>query len=293
MIKKTLQFLLATILYTVLLVLANAFLPFSQGFKELGTSGDHTMTLLGMLISSAWTCFAITFVITHTCYSGKRLFLNLLFVFFFVQSFMTQIETLFFGNAFAVLTKWDIILIMLVGVFPLAGTIPLLIKFFQHKKGICEKPRIHYNEIALKLCVIGVIYLCVYMLFGYFVAWQFEELRLFYTGSPEKLSFMGQMANNLKTNPVIIPFQILRGILFGIAVLPIKNMVTRSKSSFITSVILIYLTTAIMLIIPNVLFPETVRIAHLIEMSTSMLVFGIIVGTILWKNKEKTTSERT
>jgi len=120
------------------------------------------------------------------------------------------------------------------------------------------------------------------MIFGYFVAWQFEELRLFYTGSIEKLSFFGQMANIAKTNPITFPFQILRGILFGAAVIPIINMI-KNKSVFIINVCLIYLCTAIVLIIPNVLFPDIVRIAHLIEMFSSMLLFGIIAGIIMWK----------
>jgi len=127
------------------------------------------------------------------------------------------------------------------------------------------------------------------MLFGYFVAWQFEELRLFYSGSAEKISFWGQIANNIKTSPIIFPFQILRGILFGIAIIPIRRMIHK-KSVFIISVCLIYLCTAIVLIIPNALFPDMVRIAHLIEMSSSMLLFGIIVGNILW-NKESIKPE--
>jgi len=261
---------------------ANALLPFSQGFKELGSSGDP-MALLFLLISSAWTCFAIYFVIKHTEYYGKKLFINLLFVLFFIQFFMTQIETLFFGNAFTVITKLDIILIMFAGLFPLLGAIALLVKFFQNKNVVCEKVKINVKDTVLRLGIIGIIYLCVYMVFGYFVAWQFEELRLFYSGSTERLSFWSQMANNIKTNPIIIPFQIVRGILFGLAIIPIKNMVNKNKIVFIISVCLIYLCTAIVLIIPNVLFPDTVRIAHLIEMSSSMLLLGIIVGNILWE----------
>jgi hypothetical protein len=41
-----------------------------------------------------------------------------------------------------------------------------------------------------------------------------------------------------------------------------------------------------MLIIPNVLFPDIVRIGHLIEMASSMFLFGIITGNIVWL-KEK------
>ncbi|GBU27800.1 hypothetical protein R84B8_01341 [Treponema sp. R8-4-B8] len=284
MIKTFFKLLLATVLFSVLFTVANALMPFSQGFKELGSS-ENPLALLFLLISSAWTCFSIYFLIKHTGYYGKKLFLILLFVFFFVQYFMTQIETLFFGHAFTALTKYDIILLMLSGLFPLLGVTALLVKFFQNKNIVQEREKINIKDIIIKLGIIGIIYLCIYMIFGYFVAWQFEELRMFYSGSSEKLGFWGQMANNIKSNPVIIPFQIIRGILFGMAIIPIKNMLSKNKIVFKISVCLIYLCTAIVLIIPNVLFPDMVRIAHLIEMSSSMLLFGIIVGNILWSKK--------
>jgi hypothetical protein len=199
---------------------------------------------------------------------------------------MTQIETLFFSYAFISLTKTDVILIMLAGLFPLLGTVPLLVKFFQNKNKEYERGKINIKEIISKLGIIGIIYLCIYMLFGYFVAWQFEKLRLFYTGTTEKLNFWGQMANNIRTNAIIFPFQIIRGIFFGIAIIPIKIMITKNKIVFITAICLIYLCTAIVLIIPNGLFPDEVRIGHLIEMFSSMLLFGIIVGSILWGNNK-------
>jgi len=284
--KTFFKLLLATVLFSVLFMAANALLPFSQEFKELGSSGDP-MALLFLLISCAWTCFTIFFVIKHTDYSGKILFLNLLFVLFFIQYFMTQIETLFFGYAFTVLSGPDIILLMLAGLFPLLGVTALLVYFFQSKNTACLREKINIKDILIKLGIIGIIYLCVYMTFGYFVAWQFEELRIFYTGSSEKLSFWGQLVNNVRTNPIIIPFQILRGILFGAAIIPIKNIISKKKIAFIMSVCLIYLCTAIVLIIPNALFPDKVRIAHLIEMSSSMLLFGIIVANILWSTESK------
>ena len=164
MVKTIIKFLLATVIYTVLFMLANTLLPFSQGFKELSSSGDP-MALLFLLISSAWTCLAIYFVIKHTEYFGKKLFINLLFVMFFIQYFMTQIETLFFGSAFTVITKLDIILIMFTGLFPLSGVIALLVKFFQNKNNVCETAKINIKDIIMKLGIIGIIYLCVYMIF--------------------------------------------------------------------------------------------------------------------------------
>jgi len=287
MAKTIFKLLLAAILFSILFIASTALLPFSQGFRELGSSGNP-FVLLFILISGAWTCFTIFFVIKHTDYSGKILILNLLFVLFFVQYFMTQIETLFFGHAFITLSKLDIILLMLAGLLPLLGVTALLVKFFQNNGNntVYEREKINIKDIIIKLGIIGITYLCVYMLFGYFVAWQFEELRLFYTGSTEKLSFWEKLANNIKTHPIIFPFQILRGILFGIAIIPIKNMVNKNKKAFLISVCLIYLCAAVVLIIPNVLFPDIVRIAHLIEMSSSMLLFGIIVGNILWNRND-------
>ena len=179
MVKTFFNLLLSAIVYTVVFMIANAVMPFSQGFRELGASGNP-MGLLFLLIVSVWICFTIYYIIKHTHFSGIKLFLNLLFVLFFVQCFMTQIETLFFGQAFTVLTKSDILCIMLAWFFSLLATIPLLVKFFQNKKETVESEKLNIKSIVLKLSVIGIIYLTVYMLFGYFVAWQFEELRLFY-----------------------------------------------------------------------------------------------------------------
>jgi hypothetical protein len=281
MVKSTLILLLTAIIYTILFLVASALLPYSQRFRELNSS-EHPMALLFMFVSGAWICFTVYFIVKHANCSGKKLFINVVCIIFFINSFMTQIETWFFGHAFS-LTQPDIILIMLSGLFPLAGTAALLVKFFQNEKTVCEKPKMIMKDLFIRLGIVGMIYLCVYMLFGYFVAWQFEDLRLFYSGSTEKLSFWSQMANNIRTTPIIIPFQIIRGILFAIFILPLRDMMN-TKKTFIVSVCLVYLCTAIQLVIPNVLFPDMVRIAHLFEMTSSMLLFGIITGNIMWKN---------
>ncbi|MDR0301642.1 MAG: hypothetical protein LBI04_04920 [Treponema sp.] len=286
-VTSALKLFLAAIIYTVLFVLVSALVPFSQGFKELGSS-EHPTALLFMFINGAWVCFTIYFIIKHSNYSGIKLFINVLFVMFFINFFMTQIETWFFGHAFA-LTKPDIILIMLSGLFPLLGTTALLIKFFQNKNAVYEKEKINIKSILIKLGIIGIIYLCVYLLFGYFVLWQFEEARLFYSGSTANLKLGESMGNTnigIGTNSIFIPLQILRGILFGIFILPLKNMMS-TKNTFIASVCLVYLCTAVQLIIPNVLFPDMVRIAHLIEMSSSMLLFGMIAGNTMWGKSKK------
>jgi len=282
MIKTFLKLVLSTIVYTVVFTIANAVMPFSRGFKELSASGNP-MSLFFLLGIDVLVCFTIYFIIRHSKYNGKKLFLNIVFVMFFVQLFMAQIETLLFGHAFPVLTKMDVVMIMLAGLLPLFATVPLMVKFFQNKEAVIEKLEINVKSLLIKLGIIGIIYMCVYMIFGYFMAWQFQELRIFYSGSAEKLSFLKQVFSN---EPIIFPFQILRGMLFAIFVMPLKNMI-RTKKAFITSICLVYTYLGYIFILPNVLFPDMVRVGHLLEMTSSMLFFGIIVGNILFIEAKK------
>ena len=292
MIKTIIKLLVAVCVYTVIFMIANAVLPFSAEFAELKNSTGNPAALLYLLFNNAWICFTIFYIIKNSNYPKMKMFISILFVMFFIQPFLVQIETLLFSYAFITLSKMDIIFIMAAGFLPLAGVLPLLFKFFYVDSTAHIKNKLLIKDAIIKIGLIVVIYLCIYMLFGYFVAWQFKELRLFYTGSIEKLSFFGQMENNLKNNPVIIPFQILRGILFGLAIIPIKKMFNKNKINFIICVCLIYLSAAIVLIIPNVLFPNIVRIAHLIEMCSSMLLFGIIAGVIIHNIKNKNDNNR-
>jgi len=54
---------------------------------------------------------------------------------------------------------------------------------------------------------------------------------------------------------------------------------------------LIFLYLGITFLVPNALFPDRVRAGHFIELTSSMLLFGIIVGNILWVNKQNKQPE--
>ena len=285
--KAFLKLSLSVVVYTIAFILANAIVPFSEGVKELGSS-DDPLNMVFLLITSVWVCFTVYYIIRHAQLNGMKLFITTVLVMFLVQIFMAQIETLFFGHAFPVLTTLDVLLIMLVGLFTLSVTVAVMVKLFQNKGVTVEKSEINTKIIIKKLGIIGLVYLCVYFVFGYFVAWQFEDLRVLYSGAPAKLSFFSHLAS---MNPVIYPFQILRGILFGLFVIPLMNMV-KTKKVFIISTCLVYLYLGIIFLSPNGLFPGMARIGHLLEMTSSMLVFGIIVGYLLWDSKNA-INERT
>ena len=284
--KTFFKFTLSVFVYSIVFILANALVPFSQGVKELGTS-QAPLNMVFMLITSVWVCFTIYYIIRHAQLKGMKLFITTVLVMFLVQIFMAQIETLFFGQAFPALTTLDVILIMTVGLITLSVTVAMMVKLFQNKDITVEKKEINAKSIIKKQVIIGVVYVCVYFVFGYFVAWQFTDLRVLYSGSTEKLSFWRHL---LSLNPIIFPFQMLRGILFGLFVIPLMNMV-KTKKVFVISTCLVYLYLGIVFLTPNALFPGMARIGHLLEMTSSMLLFGIIVGNVLWQNKKITDIE--
>ena len=281
MVKKIFQFLLCLAVYMVVFMAVNAALPYSRGFSELKASGGNSLSLLFMLINSAWICFTMYFITAHASVNGSRLFLNLVIVVFAISSFIAQIETFVFGTVFPVLTKPDILLIMLSSLLSIAAAGFLTVLFFQDKNAGGYEWEFSIKTILKKLGITGLIYPCLYFLFGYFIAWRFEELRLFYSGSAADDIANSYAATILNSQALLFVFQIFRGLLFGVFVLPLRKMI-KSKNAFIISVCLVYLCTAVQLVIPNVLFPDMVRYAHLIEMTSSMLLFGLITGFVMW-----------
>ncbi len=276
--KKILKIMLTTFVYSLLFIISNAIMPYSEQFKQLNSQADPSAAPF-MFVNSLFVCLTIYYIVKNSKLQGLKLVANVSGVMFFIQTFMTQIETMFFGHAFA-LTKTDMFLIIAAGILPIVLTTMLTVKLFKAKSAqTYVKTEIDIKDLATKIAILSVVYLCVYFFFGYFVAWQFEQLRIFYTGSAEKLGFIAQLINNIKTNPVIFPFQIFRGVLFTLGIVPLY-LTIEDKKKFIVSVCLVYLCTAIVLVVPNVLFPDAVRIGHLCEMTSSMLLFGLIVGFV-------------
>ena len=273
--KVFFKLLLCIVVNFVAYMIANAVLPHSQGLTELNSSINPMSMMMFLLLKCTWLCFTMFFIIKNTCFGGKKLILNLILIIFFITSFTQHIDTLFIVSAFPVMTKLDIISTILSGLFSILVTAPLLVYFFQNNGNVVENIKLNLKSLVIKLGIIGIIYLILYLFFGFFVIIRIDEFKQFYS--------------SLEVNPaMLILFQILRGILLGIFVLPIKNMV-KTKKIFIICIYFVYLCMAVDLIIPNTLLPTNLRRAHLIEMTISMIIFGTIVGNIMW-GKQKTSA---
>jgi hypothetical protein len=287
-IKTCLKFLLAIAIYTVVNLTATAFLPFSPELIESGASAGVNVILF-MLINVAFICFTIYFIIINSQYNGKILFFRILFVMFFVVSFITQVGTLYSiypVNVFeGYMTGYDFILLMPVHFLSLLATIPLLMKFFQNKSTLdtkIEKKTVKISSIILKLGIFGITYLFIYVVFGFLVQWRFSEFSSFYLNTAWGQVVWGGNRSGLF---LFISYQILRGILSGLFVFPLLSIITKSKSIFIISICLVYLCPAAGLLVPSPIMPNIVRFLHIFGISITMIIFGIIVGNVWWKNK--------
>ncbi|HTO15456.1 MAG TPA: hypothetical protein VLZ83_06780 [Edaphocola sp.] len=281
--KTFYKVLAISILATILFIIGSAILPFSDSFKE-GSQNTNSTDIIFLLLVNIWFTLTVLYIGKSANRSKKRLITSLIFVYFTIYCFMTQIETIFFGNAFETLSKNDGWVIMIANIIPLIVIIPLTLKIAKGNYPISNPPiNIKISTIFLRVGFLSVVYSVIYFLFGYFIAWQFTDLRVFYTGTTEKQSFIQKMIENFQYSN-IVPFQLLRGLLFSLFILPIVFIFKNNSKQLLVSLVLVYLSTSIVLIIPNFLFPDPVRWAHFIEMMTSMSLFAMITW-LIWRKK--------
>lgn len=279
--KVLLKILGISLLATIVYILVSVILPFSEAFKE-ASQNSNPLDIIFLLVVNIWFTITVFYIGKNSDYSKKWLTWSLIFVYLTVYSFMTQIETIFFKGAFEMLSILDIWMIMLANIIPLIVIIPLTLKIINKDyPQIIPKIDIKLTTLLWKVGLLAVVYMFIYFLFGYFVAWQFADLREFYSGTTEKQSFIQIMMGNFQ-NSNIVPFQFLRGVLFSVFILPIVLIFKNKTRQLLLSLILVYLSTSIVLIIPNFLFPDTVRWAHFLEMTSSMTLFSVITW-LVWR----------
>ena len=198
-------------------------------------------------------------------------------VFWGMQTFMTQIETWYFREAMPQVDNAELVNLFIRPLITALTFIPIATWIL--KKGEPKENPLQLNLLSKwkTIGLLSVMYVIIYFVFGYYIAWQFEEVRVFYSGTPVKPGFIDQLLQTIDQKNLIIPFQLLRGLLWvgvGLPLLYLKG----SNAEKITASVLLYALPSIQLIIENPFMPEGVRIAHLLEVSSSNALFGLLIG---------------
>lgn len=231
--------------------------------------------------------FLEALVLAHPIRRSKGPFLRLgLTVFLLVFGATTlqpQLEAAFFGVLGARMT----LRIVAMGAITAAIVAPITVLLLRDRTRRSElelAPRISgmsAKEWAWRLGAIGLGYVILYTVFGYFVAWQSAEVRAYYGASEGQAGLAGF---GLVAIPALGPFQFLRGLLWAGLALPfIRGMRGRwLETGFALGLLFAVLMNA-QLLLPNPYMPESVRLVHLVETASSNFLLGFWIAWILRK----------
>lgn len=247
---------------------------------------------IALCLVSTINALVLSYPILRSRWHGLRLIISLFLVQFGVETFMTQIETLYFNRSIQMSAK-EMIGIVSAGAIRALIFAPLAVWFLgrmkkssqldQTNEGLCS------SKLGLRIIALTVLYPIVYFLFGYYVAWQWEETRLFYAGSANLLPFLTHFQGLFRSDPFIILFQLLRGALWTTLALLITRMMRAKRWESLLAVALIFagLLVSGVGLFPNPYMPFQVRMSHFYEILSSMLLFGGIAGWVLYPRENK------
>jgi len=274
--RTLLKLVLLFFIFSVLFILPAILIPLHV--KTEAQSENNTLALLLLLLTQF---FSIIYLIKRLDLWGVKLFLAVVIVFWGLQTFMPQIETWYFIDAMPAISTDELRNLFLRPLLTSITFIPLAIlilgKWNENTTNEFHIPsRLSWQEIL----ILSVAYVVIYFTFGYFIAWQFEAVRVFYSGSSEDPGFIGGLRTSLQTDTFIFLFQLLRGFLWIVIGLPILLYLKGSKREKIIACIILYAIPTIQLLLDNPFMPPQVRMAHLLEVSTSNGLFGFLIGYV-------------
>jgi hypothetical protein len=239
-----------------------------------------------LLIPFLLVCVVNSFLVILLIWATRRYFGwlkwgSMILYLFVIQFFLTQMETYFFSESFDISTN-QIASILISGLVVSAATAGLGVAIFKKLDQDMERRLVRF-EIKNKKSLIPsvillacIVYPTIYMTFGYYVAWQNENLRTFYTGSTQINPFFTQLAASFSDG--VFLFQMLRGLIWLAVSIPMVVMLRYMK---VFQYLLIGLFSALfpgmLLFIPNPYMPADIALSHFYETSTSNFLWGIIL----------------
>ena len=242
-----------------------------------------------MMLVSVLNALILSYLALRSRWHGWKLAGALFLAQYGIETFMSQIETVVFNQALQ-LTLDQVVSLFVSGLVRALIFAPLAVwilgKTRRDESVPAENARLAFSpgQWALRLTILAALYVVVYFVFGYFVAWQSADLRQFYSGSTNILPFFSHMAQSLSSDPLLAVIQFGRGYLWVLIVLPLVRMF---KGGMLETCFALALTLAVLLsdfiLFPNPYMPEIVRMAHFTELWSSMAVFGALTGWVLLK----------
>lgn len=280
-ITTAIRFVAVAVLYFVSFVVISGALLSTP--RQQPTPSEAGATLLALLAVSLINAAVWTYVVLRSRWSGWTLIATVFFVFYGVSTLMPQIETAYFVTG---LPPGMLPRLFLAGLIMAAVFSPLAVLILGKARSQTNQSRPLSASIP-KLLLIAIAYVVIYFTFGYFIAWKNEAVRAYYGGN-DPGNFIAHISSLLRTEPLLFLLQVVRGLLWAAIAVPVIKMMKGEWWEAGLAVALLFAMTSSLLLIPNPLMPAEVRMAHLVETSTSNFLFGWLVVLLL--REQKTTA---
>lgn len=280
------QWLGAFVAFILSMIVANIASPLPQFILEKIPEAGFMSDPAAMLFNGAINATILIWAARRSSLKGFALAGGLFVFSYLAQIFHTQIETAYFLYAFPLLHgNFEVYRLFLRGAIT-SALFTLLVTLYVG--GFSRKPRAEANftvqaEQFLKVSAwFGVVYLVLYLLFGYYIAWQSQQLRVFYGGPAELNSFANQILTTLMSKPEMPFFQYARGILWVVCLIPVFKGFTGGRLELILlSALALALLPTAQLAFANPLMPAEVSLYHFWEVSISTGFFGALCAWFL------------
>lgn len=281
---KTVKFFLLWIAMTVVMVVAwsvgsvigNAVTQTAPPPVEDPASVGMSVLLVCLINSFLWSIF---FWSTRA-FVGLPKWVAVFLYLFGTQFFLMQMETAFFASSLGI-SPGQVISILVAGLVMVAATgafgLWLTRKLAPTQTQIRFKPEVRgwRGMVVPMLVMSALVYPFLYEIFGYYIAWQNEHLRFFYSHSTELKSFFTQLPSFFSEG--IYFFQVLRGMIWIAISIPVVLLLGQNK--FFPYLLMGSLSAlpAIQLFIPNPYMPADIAMTHFVETFSSNFIWGLLI----------------
>ncbi len=286
----------AMLAFVVSLVVANMLVPLSPEIMAAATSASGFFSApLAFLFNAAANALVLVWAARRSSFKGLAMAGQLFALSFGAQVLETQIETGYFVSAFPLLhNNFQLYVLVLRGLIT-SLLFALLVTWIAGGYSKSPRPQAAFTAPADAAVRHGAwlpaVYIALYMLFGYFVAWQVKELRLFYGGPAELNGFFEQWGISLMAKPELPVFQYFRGILWILCLVPLfLGFSGRRVELVILSTLALALLPAAQLAFANPLMPAGVSLGHFWEVSISTGIFGALCAWFIPKSRAAASS---
>jgi len=272
----------AMLAFVISLMISNLLAPLSPAIMEAAkNSTGFLATPLVFLFNAFANALILVWAARRSSFKGLAMVGQLFVLSFGAQVFMTQVETGYFISAFPLLTNnfqiYNLVLRGLMTSLILSLVVTMIVGGFS-KQPRPQKTFITSTGNSVKHGAwLPVVYIALYMLFGYFVAWQIKELRLFYGGPAQLNGFFEQWGLSLMAKPELPAFQYFRGVLWMLCLVPLFMGFSGKRIELVVlSMLALAILPTAQLAFANPLMPAAVSLGHFWEVSISTGIFGAL-----------------